>query len=203
MVSFSKGQTIFAQGDEADALFVIQKGTVKISVKSQTGKEATLDLLSDEDFVGKDSIAGLPSHTASATAITACSLLRIEKQVMVLALARRVKLANMFWAYMLARNIRYQQDLVDQHCNPSEKRLARLLLLLAHFDGQGGAEITVPKISHATLAEMVGTTRSRICFFMNRFKESGFIDYEHKGTLLRVHQTLLAFCNQSPSSKIA
>ena len=113
-----------------------------------------------------------------------------------LALTRQVKLANVFWAYILARNIRYQQDLVDQHCNPSEKRLARALLLLAHYDGREGSGTTVPKISHATLAEMVGTTRSRICFFMKRFKESGFIDYEPKSRLLRVRQPLLAFCGQ-------
>lgn len=196
MMSFKKGQTIYAQGDAADALFVIQKGKVKLSVKSQTGKEAILDILSDEDFVGKDSIAGQSSRTASATAITDCSLLRIEKKVMMLALKRRVRLANVFLAYVLARNIRYQQDLVDQHCNPSEKRLARILLLLAHYDGHGASETTVPKINHETLAEMVGTTRSRVCFFMNRFKESGFIDYGNKGNVLRVHRTLLAFCGQ-------
>lgn len=196
MMSLGKGQTIYAQGDAADALFVIQKGKVKLSVKSQTGKEAILDILSDEDFVGKDSIAGQSSRTASATAITDCSLLRIEKKVMMLALKRRVRLANVFLAYVLARNIRYQQDLVDQHCNPSEKRLARILLLLAHYDGHGASETTVPKINHETLAEMVGTTRSRVCFFMNRFKESGFIDYGNKGNVLRVHRTLLAFCGQ-------
>jgi CRP-like cAMP-binding protein len=107
-----------------------------------------------------------------------------------------VKLANMFWAYVLGRNIRYQQDLVDQHCNSSEKRLARVLLLFAHFDGHGAAETTVPKMKHETLAEMVGTTRSRISFFMNRFKESGFIYYENKGKELRVHRTLFAVCGQ-------
>jgi CRP/FNR family transcriptional regulator, cyclic AMP receptor protein len=196
MISFEKGQIIFAKGDAADALFVIQKGQVKLSVKSQAGREAILDLLSDGDFVGKDSIGGQPSRTASARAITDCSLLRIEKNVMLLALTRQLKLANMFWSYVLARNIRYQQDLVDQHCNPSDKRLARLLLRLAHYDGREAPEITIPSISHETLAEMVGTTRSRICFFMNRFKESGFIDYEHKGKVLRVHRTLLAFCGQ-------
>jgi CRP-like cAMP-binding protein len=115
---------------------------------------------------------------------------------MMLALARRLKLANLFWAYVLARNIQYQQDLVDQRCNPSEKRLARVLLLLAHYDGHGGPEATIPRISHEILAEMVGTTRSRVCFFMNRFKESGFIYYEHKSDVLRVHRTLLAFCGQ-------
>lgn len=196
LISFTKGQTIFAQGDAADSLFVIQKGRVKLSVKSQTGKEAVLDILSDADFVGKNSIAGQSARTASASAITDCSLLRITKKVMMRTLTRQVKLANVFWAYVLARNIRYQQDLVDQHCNPSEKRLARILLLLSHYDGNGGSETTVPKISHETLAEMVGTTRSRVSFFMKRFKESGFIYYEHKGKLLRVHRTLLAFCGE-------
>jgi CRP-like cAMP-binding protein len=196
MMSFTKGQTIYSLHDVADALFSIQKGKVKLSVKSQAGKEAILDILSDGDFLGKDSVAGQSSRTASASAMTDCTLLRIEKKAMLLALTRHVKLANMFWAYVLARNIRYQQDLVDQHCNSSEKRLARVLLLLAHFDGHGAAETTVPKMKHETLAEMVGTTRSRISFFMNRFKKSGFIFYENKGKLLRVHRTLLAFCDQ-------
>jgi len=196
MISFRKGQTIFTQGDAADCLFVIQNGKVKLSVKSQAGKEATLDILGDKDFVGKDAVAGQSSRTASASAMTDCSLLRIEKKTMILALARQVKLANVFWAYVLARNIQYQQDLVDQRCNLSEKRLARILLLLAHFDPHGSAERVVSKISHATLAEMVGTTRSRVCFFMKRFKESGFIYYETKSRLLRVHRTLLAFCAQ-------
>ena len=196
LVFFRKGQTIFTQGEAADSLFVIQAGKVKISVKSQAKKEAVLDILSDADFVGKGSMAGQPSRTTSASAITDCSLLRITKKVMLLALARQVKLANVFWAYVLVRNMRYQQDLADQLCNPSEKRLARVLLLLAHYDGHEGAETTVPKVSHETLAEMVGTTRSRVSFFMNKFKESGFIYYEHKGKLLRIHRTLLAFCGQ-------
>jgi CRP-like cAMP-binding protein len=196
LIAFTKGQTIYAQGDAADSLFVVQRGSVKLSVKSRGGKEATLDILGDADFFGKDSLAGRSSCTASASAITDCSLLRITKRAMMLALSRQVKLANVFWAYVLARNLRYQQDLVDQHCNPSEKRLARILLLLAHYDGHGGPEITVPAISHETLAEMVGTTRSRICFFMNRFKKWGFIYYQPKGKLLRVHRTLFAFSNR-------
>jgi len=195
-VSFRKGETIYAQGDAADSLFVIKKGTVKLSAKSRAGKEAILDILVADDFVGKDSIASQSRRTASATAMTACNVLQITKEAMKLSLTRHVKLANVFWAYVLARNIRYQQDLVDQHCNPSEKRLARILLLLAHYDGHGGPQTTVPKISHETLAEMVGTTRSRICFFMNRFRESGFIFYDQKEKLLRVHRTLLAFCGQ-------
>ena len=196
MMSFRKGQTIYAQGDVTDALFVIQKGTVKLSVKSQTGKEATLDILSDGDFVGKDSVAGQSSRTASASAMTECSLLRVEKKAMMLALTRQVKLANVFWSYVLARNLRYQQDLVDQRCNGSEKRLARILLLLAHLDGHGALESAIPKINHETLAEMVGTTRSRVSFFMKRFKNSGFIGYGNGSKMLRVHRSLLAFCGQ-------
>jgi CRP/FNR family cyclic AMP-dependent transcriptional regulator len=196
MMSFRKGRTIFAQGGATDALFVIQTGTVKVTVKSPAGKEATLDILSNDDFVGKDAVAGHSSRTASASAMTDCRLLRIEKNVMLLALTRQVKLANVFWKYVLARNIRYQQDLVDHHCNRSEKRLARILLLLAHFDAQGSSESVVPRVNHETLAEMVGTTRSRVCFFMKKFKESGFIYYETKSKLLRVHKTLLAFCSQ-------
>jgi CRP/FNR family cyclic AMP-dependent transcriptional regulator len=196
LVSFKKGQTVYAQGDAADSLFAIQNGRVRVSVRTHAGKEAVLEILSDEDLVGNDSLAGQSVRTASAIAIADCSLLRITKEAMMLALARQVKLANVFWAYVLARNIQYQQDLVDQHCNPSEKRLARILLLLAHYDGREGSETTVPKISHATLAEMVGTTRSRICFFMKRFKASGLIDYEPKNKLLRVRRALLAFCGQ-------
>lgn len=195
MMCFSRGQTIYAQGDAADALFVIQNGRVKLRVKSRAGKEAILAILSDADLVGNDCLAGQSRRIASAIALTECNVLRITKQVMKLALTRQVKLANTFWAYVLARNIRLQQDLIDQHCNASENRLARVLLLLAHFDGPGATETTVPKMSHETLAQMVGTTRSRICFFMNRFKDSGFIDYKHKG-LLRVHGTPLAFCGQ-------
>jgi CRP/FNR family cyclic AMP-dependent transcriptional regulator len=195
IVSFGKGQRVYVQGDVADALFVIQTGTVKVSAQSH-GKEATLEILSDEDFVGEDSIAGQPFRTMSASAITDCRLLRIEKKSMMLALTQQMKLANLFWTYVLARNIKYQQDLVDQRCNSSEKRLARTILMSAHFEEQGATETTTAQISHETLAEMVGTTRSRICFFMNRFKESGFINYQHKGKVLRVHRTLLAFCAQ-------
>jgi CRP/FNR family cyclic AMP-dependent transcriptional regulator len=195
IVSFEKGQTVYAQGDVADALFVIQTGTVKIGGQSH-GKEATLDILSNEDFVGGESIAGQPFRTVSASAITDCSLLRIEKETMMLALTQQMKLADLFWTFVLARNIKYQQDLLDQHCNSSEKRLARILLTSAHFEEQGAPETTTAKISHATLAEMVGTTRSRVCFFMKRFKESGFIYYEHKSKVLRVYRTLLAFCAQ-------
>jgi CRP/FNR family transcriptional regulator, cyclic AMP receptor protein len=193
MISLGKGHTIYAQGDRADALFVIQTGMVRLSVKSQTGKVATLDILSDEDFAGTDFIAGHSSRTASASALTGCSLLRIEKKAVILALKSQIKLANALLAYAMASNIRYQQHLVDQRCNPSEKRLARILSLLAHFDKHGSAEVNIPKISQETLAGMVGTTRSRISFFMKRFKHSGLIDYDSASDLIRVHRTLLSF----------
>ena len=195
-MSFRKGQTIYALGDPADGLFIIQTGRVQLSVKPHAGREATLAILSEGYFVGEDSMASQPSRTMSAHAMTDCSLLRIEKKAMMLALTRQMKLATMFWAYMLARNIRYQQDLVDQRCNLSEKRLARILLLLANFDGRRAMQVTIPKINQETLAKMVGTTRSRICFFMNRFKQSGFIYRDLESKLLRVHRSLFAFCNQ-------
>ena len=179
MLSFLRGQTIYTPNDAANALFVIQKGKVKLSVKSQTGKVATLGILSDGDFVGDDSLAGQFLRTASASAMTDCMLLRIEKETMLLALSRQIELATLVWSYVLARNIRYQQDLVDLHCNFSEKRLAHLLLQLTHFDSNDGrCETTIPKMTSETLAEMVGMTRSRISSFMHRFKESGFISYE-------------------------
>jgi len=192
LLLFRKGQTIYSQDDAADALFVIQNGTVKLSVESEGEREAILDILSDGDFVGEDSMSGQPSRTASACAMTDCSLLRIEKSAMLLALTRQLKVASVFWAYVLARNLRYQQHLVDQHCKLSEKRLKRVLLRLAHYAGRGALETMIPKISQETLAQMVGTTRSRIRFFMRRFKESGLVSYESKGKLLRVHRKLLA-----------
>jgi CRP/FNR family cyclic AMP-dependent transcriptional regulator len=193
MMSFRKGQVIFAQGDPADAVFVIQTGTVRLSARSQGGKQATLDILGNQDLVGKGSIAGQPIRTASASALTDCNLLRIESKAMMLALAREVTLSNTFCAYVLARNMRYQQDLVDQRCNTSEKRLARVLLMLSHFDGQSSHQVVVARINHAILAEMVGTTRSRICHFMKKFKDAGFIDYKLSSQPIQVRRSLLAF----------
>jgi CRP/FNR family transcriptional regulator, cyclic AMP receptor protein len=178
----------------SDAVFVIQTGSVRLSARCQGGKEATLDILGNEDFVGKDSLAGQSIRTTSANALTDCQLLRIEQKAMMLALAQEVTLASAFCAYVLKRNIRYQQDLVDQRCNPSEKRLARILLRLTRFDGQSSLGTAIPKINQETLAEMVGTTRSRVSFFMNKFRNSGFIDYDPASNLIRVHRTLLTFC---------
>jgi CRP/FNR family transcriptional regulator, cyclic AMP receptor protein len=195
IVSLRKGQAVYVQGDVSDALFVIQTGRVKLTAKSR-GKEAVLDILSDDDFVGEDAVSGQPFRTASASAMTECSLLRIEKKTMLLALKQHVKLATTFWTYVLAGNIQYQQNLVDQCCSVSEKRLARILLMLAHMDGQGAPVSTIPKMPHAILAEMVGTTRSRVCLFMRRFRESGFICYGYKSKMLHVHRSLLAFSAQ-------
>jgi CRP/FNR family cyclic AMP-dependent transcriptional regulator len=187
---FQKKQSIFAQGDACDAVFYIQKGKVRLTVVSETGKEATIGILSNGDFFGEGCLAGQPLRMASATAMTDCDLLRIEKKAMMEALHREHALSDMFVAYLLGRNIRYEEDLVDQLFNSSEKRLARILLLLAHFGKEGVPEAVVPKISQETLAEMVGTTRSRVSFFMNRFRKLGFVDY-NGGSGLQVHSSLL------------
>ena len=192
-VPFCKGETVFAQGDKGDALFVILKGRVLLSARCREKKEAVLDLLSDEDFVGKDCIAGERLRTVSAIAMTDCTLLRIEKKTMIRALAGEVSLSNVLCAYVLKRNMQYQQDLVDNRCNPSERRLARILLSLANFDRKTTDDAVIPNVSHETLSKMVGTTRSRVCHFMKRFKESGFIDYERSSEPIRIHRSLIAF----------
>jgi CRP/FNR family cyclic AMP-dependent transcriptional regulator len=183
---------IFAQGDAADAVFYIQKGKVKLSVVSKVGKEATIGILGQGNFFGEGSLAGQTLRMGSAAAMTDCQLLRIEKKAMMEALHREHTFSDMFVAYLLARNIRYEEDLVDQLFNSSEKRLARVLLMLAHFGKEGVPETVVPKISQETLAEMVGTTRSRVSFFMNRFRKLGFIHYAGgvEGGL-QVHSSLL------------
>jgi len=188
---FPKKQTIFAQGDQADAVFYLQTGKVKLAVVSKAGKEATIGILSDRSFFGEGSLAGQALRMGTATAMTDCSVLRIEKKAMMQALHREHELSDMFVAYLLARNIRYEEDLVDQLFNSSEKRLARVLLMLAHFGKEGIPETVVPKISQETLAEMVGTTRSRVSFFMNRFRKLGFVDYGPEDGGLQVHSSLL------------
>jgi CRP/FNR family transcriptional regulator, cyclic AMP receptor protein len=181
-------QTIFAQGDVADAVFYIQKGKVRLTVVSKTGKEATIGMLDEGSFFGEGALAGQVIRMGSAAAMTDCELLRVEKKAMMEALHREHEFSDMFVAYLLARNIRYQEDLVDQLFNSSEKRLARVLLLLAHFGKEGKPETVIPKISQESLAEIVGTTRSRVSFFMNRFRKLGFIDYNGG---LHVHSSLL------------
>jgi CRP/FNR family transcriptional regulator, cyclic AMP receptor protein len=187
-LTISKKQGIFTQGDAADAVFYIQKGKVRLTVVSKIGKEATIGILNERNFFGEGSLAGQPLRMGSAEAMTDCQLLRIDKKAMMDALHRERTLSDVFVSYLLARNIRYEEDLVDQLFNSSEKRLARVLLMLAHFGKEGVPETVVPKISQETLAEMVGTTRSRVSFFMNRFRKLGFIHYNGG---LQVHSSLL------------
>jgi CRP/FNR family transcriptional regulator, cyclic AMP receptor protein len=188
-VRFTKKQTVFAQGDATDAVFYIQTGKIKLTVISNNGKEATIGILGQGDFFGEGCLAGQPFRKGSASAITSCDILRVDKRAMMQALHREHKLSDMFVAYLLARNIRYEEDLVDQLFNSSEKRLARILLLLAHFGKERVPQRIIPEISQTTLAEMVGTTRPRINFFMNRFRKLGFIHYDGG---LRVHSSLLS-----------
>ncbi len=185
---FPKKHTIFTQGDPSDAVFYLQTGKVRLTVVSKTGKEATIGILSDESFFGEGSLAGQTLRMGTAAAMTDCAVLRIEKKAMMQALHREHTFSDLFVAYLLARNIRYEEDLVDQLFNSSEKRLARILLLVAHFGKEGVPETVVPKISQETLAEMIGTTRSRVSFFMNRFRQLGFIHYNGG---LQVHSSLL------------
>jgi CRP/FNR family transcriptional regulator, cyclic AMP receptor protein len=188
-VAFLRKETIFKQGDDADAVFYVQEGKVSLTVVSKNGKEATLGILSEGEFFGEGSLAGQRLRMGSASAMTDCEILRIDKKAMMLALHREHTFSDLFVAYLLARNIRYEEDLVDQLFNSSEKRLARLLLLLAQFGKEGAPASAIPKMSQETLAEMIGTTRSRVSFFMNRFRKLGFIDYGTDG--MQVHSSLL------------
>src|SRR5450755_1124145 len=187
---FSKKQAVFAQDDSSDAVFYIREGKVKLTVVSQIGKEATIGILNKGEFFGEGCLTGQPLRLCSATAMTDCSVMKIGKKTMIEVLHREHEFSDVFVAYLLARNIRYEEDLVDQLFNSSEKRLARILLLLAHFGKEGKQETLIPKMSQETLAEMIGTTRSRVSFFMNRFRKLGFIDYEG-GSGLQVHSSLL------------
>jgi CRP/FNR family cyclic AMP-dependent transcriptional regulator len=163
---------------------------VKLTVVSKIGKEATIGILNEGDFFGEGCLTGQPRRLCSATAMIDCSVMRIAKKYMMEVLHREHAFSDMFVKYLLTRNIRYEEDLVDQLFNSSEKRLARILLLLAHFGKDGTPETVIPKVSQETLAEMIGTTRSRVSFFMNRFRKLGFIDY-HAGDELQVHSSLL------------
>jgi CRP/FNR family cyclic AMP-dependent transcriptional regulator len=185
---FPNKRTIFAQGDAADSVFYIQKGKVKLIVVAQSGKEATIGILNKGDFFGEGCLTEQPSRMCSAVAMIDCEVMRIDKKSMMDVIHRERAFSDMFVAYLLTRNIRYQEDLVDQLFNSSEKRLARILLLLAHFGKDGKPEVAIPKISQETLAEMVGTTRGRVSFFMNRFRRLGLIRYNGE---LEVHSSLL------------
>jgi CRP/FNR family cyclic AMP-dependent transcriptional regulator len=190
MVSFGKKSTIFAQGDATDGLFFIQQGKVQLSVVSEAGKEATLGILSEGDFFGEGGLGGQFIRMSSAIALTDCVLLHVERKALMHAMSMEPKLSALFMRHLVKRNIRYQDDLVDQLFNSSEKRLARVLLLMAHFGKEGVSEMSVPRLSQETLAEMVGTTRSRVSFFMNRFRKLGFINYD-TGDTLHVRSALL------------
>jgi CRP-like cAMP-binding protein len=184
-----KQQTIFSQGDPANAVFYIQKGRIKLTVISAHGKEATIALLGAGNFLGEECIAAIqPLRLATAATITPATLLRIERKEMVRVLHDEKEFSEVFVSYLLARNARIQEDLVDHLFDSSEKRLAQALLLLAQFGKEGAPETVIPKISQETLADMIGTTRSRVRFFMNRFRKLGFIEYNGK---LSVHSSLL------------
>ncbi|MEO6119507.1 MAG: Crp/Fnr family transcriptional regulator [Terriglobales bacterium] len=188
-VSRLKDDTVFSQGDPADSVFYIQTGKVKIGVVSKQGKEAIVAVLSAGEFVGEDCIATAhPLRLVTATALTECRLLKVDKKEMIRELSRNRAFADVFVSFLLARNARIQEDLIDQLFNSSEKRLARVLLLLAQFGKEGKPETVVPKLSQESLAEMVGTTRSRVSFFMNRFRKLGFIEYNGE---IKVHPSLL------------
>jgi CRP/FNR family transcriptional regulator, cyclic AMP receptor protein len=188
VVKYRNRQVVFSQGDPSSKVFYIQKGRVKMTVVSRNAKEAVVAILGDGDFLGESCLAGQPLRMATASAISPCSILEIRKSAMMRVLRDEQAFAERFIAHILARNIRFEADLVDQLFNSSEKRLARTLLLLARYGKEGRPESVVPKISQETLAEMVGTTRSRVSFFMNKFRKLGFIEYNGG---LSVHSSLL------------
>lgn len=186
---YRKDQVVFSQGEAADAVFYIQKGKVKVTVVSDQGKEAVVALLGAEEFCGEACLAGQPRRIATVTAMTECTMMRLQKTSIIRVLHDEPGFSELFISYLLARTIRVEEDLVDQLFNSSEKRLARLLLLLANFGKEGRPEPIIAKISQETLAEMIGTTRSRVSFFMNKFRRLGFVDYNGSG--LEVHSSLL------------
>jgi CRP/FNR family transcriptional regulator, cyclic AMP receptor protein len=188
LADYKKNQRIFSQGDPADAIFYIQAGKIKLTVVSKQGKEAVVAILGADDFFGEGCLAGQALRMASAAAMSDCSIMRLEKLGVVRLLNHEPAFSELFLRYLLSRNIRIEEDLVDLLFNSSEKRLARVLLLMAKFGKDGQVESVIPKVSQETLAEIVGTTRSRVSFFMNRFRKLGFIDYNGG---LEVHSSLL------------
>lgn len=189
VVRLAPKDVFYAQGDPADVVFYLQKGHARITVVSTAGKEATIALLSDGDFVGEAALAAVPGlRLATATALTPCTALKISRDEMIRVMHEEHELSDLFMKFLLARSMRIQADLVDQLFNSSEKRLARILLLMAEYGQPGEPETLIPKISQETLAEMIGTTRSRVSFFMNRFRKLGFIEYNGR---IRVHKSLL------------
>ncbi len=188
LLACAKDHIVFSQGEPADAVFYIQKGRVKLTVVSARGKEAVVGLLGESDFFGEGCLAGQPLRMATATALAQCALIRIPKKAMLRALQNQASFSEFFIAYLLRHTVRVEEDLVDQLLNSSEKRLARVLLLLAQYGQEGKPISVVPKISQEVLAEMIGTTRSRVSFFMNKFRKLGFIEYDGG---LHVHSSLI------------
>jgi CRP-like cAMP-binding protein len=189
IVQIARKQTFFVQGDPSDAVFYLQRGRAKLTVVSQAGKEATITLLTEGDFVGEEAIATVGAvRLATATAIVPCTALKIRREEMIRVMHEEHSFSDLFLKFLLERSMRIQADLVDQLFNSSEKRLARILLLMAEFGKPGEPEQYIPKISQETLAEMIGTTRSRVSFFMNRFRKLGFIEYNGR---IRVNKSLL------------
>jgi len=200
IVELKTKQTFFCQGDSADSVFYLQKGRVRVTVVSQNGKEATITLLSAGEFVGEESLAAiLGVHMATATAVNTCTALKISRNEMIRVMHDEPAFADIFLKFLLARSMRTQADLVDQLFNSSEKRLARILLLMAEFGKPGEPETFIPPITQETLADMIGTTRSRVSFFMNRFRKLGFISYNGR---IQVHKSLLnvVLLDQLPDS---
>ena len=189
LAKYRKDQTLFSQGDTADSVFYIQKGKVKVTVISEQGKEAVVAILGKDEFCGEGCLSGQPRRMATATAMTECAIMRLDKAALTRALHDQPAFSEMFIAHLLARTIRVEEDLVDQLFNSSEKRLARALLLLANFGKEGRPEPIITKVSQETLADMIGTTRSRVSFFMNKFRKLGFISYN--GTM-EIHSSLLS-----------
>jgi CRP/FNR family cyclic AMP-dependent transcriptional regulator len=185
---YPKNQKIFSQGDVADAVFFVQKGKVKITVLSEHGKEAVVGIVAEGQFFGEGCLEGAEIRSATSQAMENCLITSITKSAMLAALGQEPKFSAFFIAYLLSRNSRIEDDLIDQLFNSSERRLARLLLLLANFGKEGGGEPIAVTLSQETLAEMIGTTRSRVSFFMNKFRKKGFIDYNGK---IEVHRSLL------------
>jgi CRP/FNR family cyclic AMP-dependent transcriptional regulator len=189
IVELKPKQTFFCQGDTADSVFYLQKGRAGVTVVSQNGKEATVTLLSDTDFVGEESLAAIVGlHMSTATALNTCTALKISRNEMIRVMHDEPAFADIFLKFLLTRSMRTQADLVDQLFNSSEKRLARILLLMAEFGQPGEPETFIPPITQETLADMIGTTRSRVSFFMNRFRKLGFISYNGR---IQVHKSLL------------
>jgi CRP/FNR family transcriptional regulator, cyclic AMP receptor protein len=189
IIQLAPKDSFFSQGDPADSVFYLQKGRAKLTVVSAGGKEATITLFSEGDFVGEEALAAVAGlRLATATAITACTALKIRREEMIRVMHEEHEFSDLFLKFLLERSIRIQADLVDQLFNSSEKRLARILLLMAEFGKPGESEQYIPKITQETLAEMIGTTRSRVSFFMNRFRKLGFIEYNGR---IKVHRSLL------------